>query len=118
MSEYLSMRLGTVRDIKNKPTNPLEQIMAEIVDFAATKLNDGAADPDTLIATINPKLLISMLTANITINLFLSVISRSPDVTSKSRAILIKELADTIHFMILDCYRHIEGEMPNGETLN
>ncbi len=118
MPDYISMRLGTFQEIKNKPTNPLEQIMAEVVEYIAVKLNNGVKDPNTCIAEIDPKMLISMLTSNVVMNLFLMLIHRNPKLSSKSRGLMIKELADTIHFMILDCYRHLETQMGDGEIIN
>lgn len=107
--DHFSFTATNYDRVKEKPTNAIEAIMADIVMYAEKKLTEGLLNPMTGLEQLHPKTIIAMLVTNLIINLSYKAIVHDVN-TPAMRLAMIENLMAGIVAMVMDCWTIVETQ--------
>ena len=103
--DSVTFREGTMEDYKNNPASPIELMMTQIVDYTQKRIAKTLMKGDTGLETMHPSMIISMLVANISINLMKDmIVATSPE----QRLKMVASWGDGMRDMITSAWEVME----------
>ncbi len=94
--------------------SPIQVMMRDIVSAVRQLISDGLDDPENELATIHPRMVISMVVTNILVNL----VDRSlkPSLDIGTRLLLIQDAVDEVATLSLKLFSAMEAAKADPST--